>query len=73
LDVRAVAQRPERFIRESIVIALLLESIQPYTPETILRTGGRHVQAVPPIDDCAIGGPGTVCHPYPGAGLYERF
>jgi hypothetical protein len=68
-----VAQRPECFIRKSVVIALPLMCVEPDTPEPVLRTGGWHVQSVPPIDDSAIGGSGTVCHPYSGAGLDERF
>jgi len=67
-----VAQWPERFICKSVVIALLLAFVEPYSPEPVLRIGGWHVDAVPSIDNDVVGGAGTVCHPYSRAGLHER-
>jgi hypothetical protein len=62
--VRAVAQRPEALVRKSVVVALLLAGVEPDTPQPVERIGGWHVQPVPHIDNEAVGGAGTMCHPY---------
>ena len=67
-----MAERPEPFVREPVVIPLQLAAIEPHAPQAVQGIGGRHVQPVASIDHERVGGSGTVCHPYSGARFDER-
>ena len=64
LYVGPMAQRPQPFVREPVVVPSLFTIVEPHPSEAVQRIGGRHVQPVPPIDDDSVGGAGTMCHPY---------
>jgi len=71
--VRTMAQGPQAFVGEPVVIPALLVLVEPDASEPVQRIGGWHVQPVAPKEDVAVGDAGTVCHPYSGTGLYQRF
>src|SRR4051812_14136495 len=56
----AMAERPECFVGETVVIAPLLRIVEPDTPQSILRIGGWHPDAVTGVDREPIAGPGAV-------------
>src|SRR5687768_16946747 len=67
-----MAKRPESLIRIAVVVPAMLVLWQPHIAETVLRIGGRHVQSTASVGTRDVGVPGTVCHPYSGAGVDER-
>jgi hypothetical protein len=68
-----MAQRPQAFVGEPLVVPALLVGAEPYASQPVGRVGGWHVQAVASIDHGSIGGSGAVCHPYSSACTNQRF
>jgi hypothetical protein len=62
-DTRAMTQRPEPLIGEAVVIAALLDCIQPDPAKPVLGVPQRHIDTVALVHDGSIGRAGAVSHP----------
>ncbi len=69
--VRHVAERPQPFVREAVVVALLFFLGEPHTPNQIRFFAGRHQYVIFAIDRIAIGGAAAVSHPDTGTGAHH--
>ena len=67
-----VAQRPQPFVGEAVVVALRCSARQPQAADPVRRIVGRHGDAVVAIDDLAIGAAAAVRDPRAGAGAHHR-
>src|SRR5579875_2059921 len=65
---RDVAQRPQTFVGEAVIITVLLCFAQPDAPQRICRSARWDVYAVAPIDRFAVGAAAAVCDPGAAAG-----
>src|SRR5213080_1737728 len=72
--VRDVAERPDPFVREAVVVAGFFVRRKPHPAELILRIirRRRHGQAVVRVDDFAVRVPAAVGDPGAGAGAHNR-
>ena len=70
--VRDVAQRPQAFVGEAVVVALLLRLGQPDPPQGVARRPGRHLHTIVLVDDIAVGGAAALRDPGAGAGSHHR-
>jgi hypothetical protein len=68
-----VAQRPQAFIGEAIVIAVLLILGKPDAAQCVTRILGRHAQVVVGVDHPSVGIAAGVSHPDAAAGAQDRF
>ena len=60
-----VAQRPESFVREAIVVALLFLRRKPHAANHVGLLAGRHLDPSVPVGAFAIGRASAVGHPDP--------
>ncbi len=68
-----MAERPNSFVREAEIVALLLFLRQPETTQGVVRMVGRNAQAVLRIDGLPVGIRGTVGDPGAVACVQNRF
>src|SRR5256885_13522206 len=61
--VRYVAQRPQTFVGESVVIPLLLLGGEPKSAQRVLVAAGWYANAVECIDGLGVGTAAAVCDP----------
>ena len=71
--VRDVAQRPDPFVGEAVVVAFLLLLRQPDAAQRVRRIAGRHADVVARIDGFAIGRAAAVRDPRSRARAHHRF
>src|SRR5919204_4992657 len=67
-----VTQRPEAFVRETIVIALLFALREPHAPQGIAGIILRHAETAVRVAGLAIAIGTAVSHPHAAAGAHPR-
>jgi hypothetical protein len=67
-----MAERPQRLVREAVVIALLFLFIEPHATETVLGIVRRHVQPISPFHDVSIRSSGPVSDPDAATCFHHR-
>ena len=70
--MRDMAERPEAFVGEAVVVALLFFRRQPYAAYAVCRPLRRHHHVVVLVDCLAIGRARAVRDPGAGAGAHDR-
>src|SRR4029077_15138401 len=69
---RGMAERPDAFISEALVVALFFLGAEPHTAQRITRMIGRNAKVVVCIDRLAVGVAGAVSDPGAVGGDQDR-
>src|SRR5262249_39432775 len=70
--MRYVTQRPQPFIRESVVITFFFLLREPNAAQCVMRIRRRHADAIFAVDGLAISIATAMCHPRSVAGIQYR-